>query len=244
MNRLLEILGKAISVDTADLIWHWFNASRLESESDENQHGPLDEILDLIADRKSDMAEVQLRLYLFDNPSCPRGRLLAAAVCLQNNQIENAIHELNSVYTRQPNNTIALYALGHCYERLGHEEQAVEFYQDCLKFKNYLQLPRQRIAAIYFKNGRLEKTTAEYEMLCKEYPDDISTLLILGYLYIAEKKYHTAIETFNKAILIHPDNFDGVYVDFEEMISRGSISDALEYLENLHDQNPERADVL
>ena len=46
---------------------------------------------------------------------------------------EKAIEELNSVYMREPTNTLALYALGNCYERLGREAEAIEFYQDALK---------------------------------------------------------------------------------------------------------------
>ena len=105
---------------------------------------------------------------------------------------------------RQPSNTLALYLLGHCFERLGHQAQAVEFYQDCIKFNSYLQLPAQRLGAIYFKEGRLDETIAQYEPLKEHYPDDISTLVTLGHLYIAADQYAKAVETFNTAILIHP----------------------------------------
>ena len=81
--------------------------------------------------------------------------MAAAALCLRENHLKEAMEELNSVYMRQPSNTLALYVLGHCFERMGHQAQAVEFYQDCLKFKDYLQLPAQRLGAIYFKDGRL-----------------------------------------------------------------------------------------
>ena len=126
---------------------------------------------------------------------------------------------------------MALYALGYCYERLGKESQAIEFYQDCLKFKSYLQLPAQRLAAIYFKNGQLEKTIEQYEILKNEYPDDISTLVTLGHLYIATTRYMQAIETFNTAILIHPDNFHN-QDDIDRLIVDGQFQEALEQLEN------------
>ena len=145
---------------------------------------------------------------------------------------------------RQPNNTMALYALGHCYERLGKESGAVEFYQDCLKFKNYLQLPRQRLAAIYFKNGQLEKTIQEYELLKDEYPDDISTLLTLGHLYIANERYTHAIETFNTAILVHPDNFHTEDDGIEQLIANGQLHEALEQLEDLLEEQFDRADLI
>ncbi|GAJ00964.1 unnamed protein product, partial [marine sediment metagenome] len=154
------------------------------------------------------------------------------------------VEELNSVYMRQPNNTMALYALGHCYERLGNESGAVEFYQDCLKFKNHLQLPRQRLAAVYFKNSQLEKTIQEYELLKDEYPDDILTLVILGHLYIAVAGYAKAIETFNTAILIHPDNFHTQDDQVDQLISDGQLHEALEQIEDVLEQQPDRADLI
>ena len=244
MSRLLEILGRAMTVNTADLIWHWLNSVQLRAANgDSAQYQQLRKVIELMGDIKLDAAEEQLRFYLFENPSCTRGRLAAAAICLHNNQLQKAIEQLNSVYLRQPNNTTALYALGHCYERMGKESQAVEFYQDCLKFKNYLHLPRQRLAAIYFKNAQLEKTIQEYQLLKNEYPDDILTLVLLGHLYIAGARYTEAIETFNTAILMHPDNF---YEDddIEQLIQEGQIHEALEKLENLLTEQPDRADLI
>lgn len=244
MSKLLEIFGRAITVDTADVIWHWLDTVRpRDQEPQSPQYLQLNDIIELMSDRKLDAAEEQLRLYLFDNPSCALGRMAAAAMCLSKNQLQSAIEELNSVYLRQPNNTMALYALGHCYERLGKESEAIEFYQDCLKFKNYLLLPRQRLAAIYFKNRQLEKAIQEYVLLRNEYPDDISALVTLGHLYIANAQYEPAIETFNTAILIHPDNFDAENIQIEQLIANAQLDQALEQVEHLLEEQPDRADL-
>jgi len=245
MSQLLEILGRAITIDTTDLIWHWLNAVKLPGDNSESaQYHQLNKAIELMGDMKLDAAAEQLRLYLFDNPSCTYARLAAAAICLHNHQLHEAIKELNSVYMRHPNNTMALYALGHCYERLGKESQAVEFYQDCLKFKNYLQLPAQRLAAIYFKNGQLEKTIQQYQILKDEYPDDISTLVTLGHLYIAATEYTKATETFNTAILIHPDNSYTQDDSTDLLIADGQLHEALEQLDYLLQAQPVRADLL
>jgi tetratricopeptide (TPR) repeat protein len=248
MSHLLEIFGRAITIDVADLIWHWLKA--VESPKDggsgqSSQTQQLSKIVELMGDIKTvDTAAEQLRFYLFENPSCTHGRLAAAAIYLHNNQISAAVEELNSVYLHQPNNTMALYALGHCYERLGRPAEAVQFYQDCLKFKNYLQLPRQRLAAIYLKNGQTEKTLQEYELLKNEYPDDVSTLVTLGHLYIAVDRYVNAIETFNTAILIHPDNFHTESDQTDNLIADGRLREALLELDELPCELAERPDII
>ncbi len=245
MSRLLEIFGRAIEVGTADLIWHWLNEvkpSRQEGESSGYQQ--LDIVIELMGEMRLGAAQEQLRFYLFEHPCCTYGRLAAAAICLHKNRLHEAIEELNSVYLRQPNNTMALYVLGHCYERLGKESQAVEFYQDCLKFKNYLQLPAQRLAAIYFKNGQLEKAIQLYKLLKEQYPDDISALVTLGYLYMFGASYAEAIATFNTAILIHPDNFLTQDDCLVRLIHNGELHEALERLEDLLGQEPDRVDLI
>lgn len=245
MSTILEIFGRAIQIDTADLIWHWLdqgNVSKQDTGSTQAQQ--FAKIVALMGQMKLDAAESQLRFYLFENPGCIRGRMAAAAMCLHQSRLSEAVEELSSVYMRQPNNTMALYALGHCYERLGKEAQAAEFYQDCLKFRNYLQLPAQRLAAIYLKNGQLDKATQQYELLKEQYPDDIAALVTLGHLYMATARYDSAIETFNTAILIHPDNFTGDNDHIDHLIRDGQLHEALNQLEEALDRQSDRVDLV
>ncbi len=245
MSRLLEILGRAIAIDTADLIWHWLHAVPPQNSETQSTHiQQLDKVIELIGNMKFESAEQQVRFYLFENPGCVRGRMAAAAICFHNNKLEAAIEELNSVYFRQPNNTMALYALGYCHERLGREQEAIEFYQDCLKFKNYLQLPAERLAAIYFKNGRFEKAIQQYELLKTEYPEDLSARVMLGHMYIAAGRYDDASQTFDMAILMHPDNFADQEDDIELLLQQGQADDALERCEELVQTQPHRTDLL
>lgn len=245
MGQLLEILGRGITVDMPGLIWHWLTEHReaqADAEQPENPH--LDHVIDLMGCGKFLEAREQVRVYLFANPACCYGRMAAAALALQDGNLKEAMEELNSVYLRQPSNTLALYLLGHCFERLGHQAQAVEFYQDCIKFNGGLQLPAQRLGAIYFKDGRLDETIAQYEPLKEQYPDDISALVTLGHLYVATGQYSRAIETFNTAILIHPDNFMTHDDSIEEMICSGQLQEALDQIDVQLADEPERVDLI
>ena len=62
MSRLLEIFGRAIAFDTADLIWHWLNTVRLpgnDHQSDRCEY--LRKTIELMSLKKFDAAAEQLR---------------------------------------------------------------------------------------------------------------------------------------------------------------------------------------
>jgi len=245
MSQLLEIIGRAMEYDVSDLIWQWLkDANENESNTDRSTRRLLDEVIRLVDCKKQETAAKKLTEYLAVQPESVHARLAAAALALAENKLEDARSELTEIYHRCAGNVMVLYALGHCCERMGVEAQAIAYYQDCLKFKNYLQLPRQRLAAIYFKNGQLEKTITQYELLRDEYPDDISTLLTLGQLHIAAGNFAAAAEAFSTAILIHPDNFSPDTNEIDLFTDKGELQQALDLVEYMAQDQPERPDLV
>jgi protein O-GlcNAc transferase len=243
MSKLLEILGKGISTNTANLMWHWLNsvaAKRLSRDA----RTEFEAILGLIAEMRFEKADEKLRFYLFEYEKCSLGRMAAAIILMHQDKLEEAMGQLQSVYFREPSNTMALYALGYCHERLGHEAEAVEFYQDCIKFKHYLQLPQQRLAAIYFKRCEYTKAIEHYELITEEYPDDVSSLALLGHLYMAVERQQDAIDTFSRAILIHPDNYlPDKDKEIQHLVECGQVDEAVTQLRDKIEEQPDDAEL-
>ena len=245
MGQLLGILGSGIGVEITDLIWHCLRQSAETLAKTDPAHAQmLDKVVDLADVRKSSLLRRRLDEYRSAHPHCHYTNLAAAVIALADSRVNDAFDLLKSVYSKCPRNVTALYALGHCCERLGREDDAIAFYQDCLKFKNHLQLPRQRLAAIYFKNGQTEKTITEYQQLAAEYPDDLTILLTLAHLYIAISQYKLAADAFSTAILIQPDNFSPENDQIDSFIEAGDLNDALDLIENTLEQYPDRPDLL
>jgi len=169
--------------------------------------------------------------------------MASAALWLHNDDLDQAVSELKLVTSRQPTNTMALYALGHCYEQLKQESEAIAYYQDCLKFKDYLRLPLQRLAAIHLKNGEFAKTIGLYEQLKSVDPDGLSAQLSLGHLYIATEQFDRAIDAFNTAILMHPDSLMFQDVDLEQLLADQEYYDAIDYIGEQLNIYPNRSDL-
>jgi tetratricopeptide (TPR) repeat protein len=237
MSKLLEIFGKGLTVNTAEIVGNWLS-QKLSYEEPSVRIKILSEINSCLANRELDHAENKIQEYLSDFRECILGRMAAVTLCLLQNDPEEAIKQAQSVYLRQPSNTMALYVMGYCSERLGQTAQALEFYQDCIKFKSFLQLPRQRMAAIYLKEGQLERAAKEYEILTSEHPDDITSIILLGYLYLELDKNQQAIDTFNLGILSHPDNFSetGGNEEIQAYIESEMFEEALNLVKSIMDQ--------
>ena len=245
MGQLLSIIGNGIGVEIADLIWHCLRQSAETLAKTDPAHAQmLDKVIDLADARKASLLRHRLDEYRAMHPRSHYVNLASAAIALADSRLNDAFELLKSVYSKCPRNVTALYALGHCCERLGREEDAIAFYQDCLKFKNHLQFPRQRLASIYFRNGQIEKTITEYQRLAAEYPDDLSTLLTLAHLYIAVSQYKLAIDTFSNAILMQPDNFSPENDEIDSLIEAGGLNDALDMIEKALEEYPDRPDLL
>lgn len=236
ISKILEIFGRALNIDTPQIMWHWIDATT--KKDGYFADASMNEILDLVCNLKLHLADEKIQEYKEANPGSVIGEMAEAMLSLKRNKVEQTIEHLNYIYHCQPNNTMALYALGHCYERLGRDDLAVRHYQDCVKFKGYLQLPLQRLGAIYFRNGRLTDAINQYRQLCHEYRDDTESYLILGYLYIANQEYQHAINAFNYAITMHPDNFqnNSEFAEIDELIKNSDVEGATEALKSMFEQ--------
>lgn len=244
MSALFEILGKAVTQSPAELLIQGL-CFHLQQERDHDPaYSSLNRIVDLLVNRRLESAETEVRHLYYAETIPTAGYLAGAALALLQDDVHQALEDLRAVYRRQPSHTLALYALGCCHERMGEEDEAIKYYQDCLKFKNSLSLPAQRLAALYLKQNRLEDALMQYELLCDTMSThEISPLLIRGYLQLALGQSREAVDTFSRAIVCHPDNVLSEDHDLSRFLREGQYDEALAYVDSLLDLHPGRVDL-
>lgn len=237
MNQVLQVFGRGVSLDVADMITQWLENGQIAT--DERCIEPeLRQCINLLIEKQFSRLEEPLRLYLFSNPKCVYGHMVNAAWHLYQGDVALALEAFKQTYQLQPANTLAAYSLGHCCERLSLDEEAAQYYQDCLKYSQHLELPLQRLAAIYAKQGRFESAAEQYTLLQRLLPDDLAVQNTLGYLSIAACRYQDAEEVFNTAILMVPDSTSLDDPDLHQMIAEQDYTEAVDYLDEKLDETP------
>jgi len=244
MSRLLEILGRAITQDLTELLCDFSSIGPCNCGAEHGRLGEFHKTIRLVKDIKPQAAADEIRRFLLENPSCIYGRLAAASIFLATNRLQEAVEQLQEIYKHRCSNLSVLYSLGHCCERLGRQAEAAGYYQDCLKFKDYLLMPRQRLAAIYLRNCQVEKAVEQYELLRNEYPGDAMLLLTLGHLHIATQNGPAATGAFDASILMHPDNCITGDDEITRLIRKGEITKAIQTIDRFLKTWPESPDLL
>ncbi|MDH7598815.1 MAG: tetratricopeptide repeat protein [Sedimentisphaerales bacterium] len=222
-GSLISVLGRGIDIHPVDLLAHWLERHMPQAEQ---ARRILAQIRSGALLTGPDMTWLQGQVqqgtwYL----------VAQAAAELLEDLLSRAIIHLEQVRQTQPNNTTALYVLGICRERLGHEAQAIACYQDCLKVSPNLELPLQRLAAIAFKDLQLEQAIAYYQQLKQAQPESMQIGLLLGQMEIAAGLYTPAAKTLEHAILMNPGAFAWHDPDIELLIEDGQYRDALARLD-------------
>lgn len=244
MSALFEILGMGVVFDPAELLLQGLDQSRQQGGEGGDFDSQLNATVDLLLARRFESAEENLRSYYFSDTISVTGYLVGAALALFRNDVRQALEDLQVVYRRRPNHTLALYCLGCCHERLRQEDEAIAFYQDCLKFKHSLQLPAQRLAALYLKQGRFEQAMKPCQWLREESPDDMTPMLALGHLHLAMGQSREAIDAFSRAIVSYPDSLAYQDHELDRLIQENEFEEALAHVDGILDLYPGRADLL
>lgn len=244
MSYILEMLGRG-------LISH-LSGAFMDSLGMRDAHD-IDELRDAIKDDPEDLA-LQVRLggqfLRTDDPLEARevfirilakdrdhlvARLGLACAFDELGQIEIALEQLRIAQKVDPANPAILFCLGYCHERLGHEDQAVDYYQDSLNICPTLRNAHERLAAIGLKNDDVDLAIHHYASLCELDPHQADLHLTLANLFVRAGDYENAIERYEHALTLEPENWTAHQDTVTAYEEAGLIREAIEHLHKMID---------
>ncbi len=121
---------------------------------------------------------------------------------------EEALEHLLRAQGIVPDVPALIFAIGCCRERLGQTGKAKQCYERTLEQCPYLRNARERLAAIHVREDDIPAAVAQYEQLCMDEPDDVSTHIALANLYFRNNNVDEAVHRFRLALTIDPDNWE------------------------------------
>ncbi|MBN1765560.1 MAG: tetratricopeptide repeat protein [Sedimentisphaerales bacterium] len=181
----------------------------------------------------NDRAQHTFSELLKKHPDYLEAYLAWAAMHAADGELEEALELLKKAALSSTKDSRILYALGHCYERMGKLEEALNFYHESSNCTNYFPKARQRLAAIYYLEGDYEETILQCQKLQKDHPEEVWNYLVLGYLYLQIGQYNKAEESFERALTIEPDNFELHDDQVEALAQAGQIQEAIIRMEEI-----------
>jgi len=102
---------------------------------------------------------------------------------------------------------------------------------------------RERLAAIGVLTGELDEAIEQYQSLRDIEPREICYRSALAHLYLRSRRHDEAVDEFETAIALEPDNWALVDDDVEAMVAEGRIREAVERLHWLISQQGPFADL-
>ncbi|MEE8169412.1 MAG: tetratricopeptide repeat protein [Phycisphaerae bacterium] len=151
---------------------------------------------------------------------------------------EDAIGALQQARPRDAANPAIPFCLGYCHELLRHPEDAVRCYQEALELCPGLKNAHERLAAIYLARDELKPAIMHYQRLAEWEPRQAEYFLALGHLMLRGGRFEEAVERFEHALALEPDN----WAAHDDMVSAyeqaGQYDEAIDHLQEMIEREP------
>lgn len=175
------------------------------------------------------------------SPDDASAHLLRARVRLARAKPEQAVEDIDQVFTTRPATADALLLRALAYQQLGKLERALTDVDEALDMQGDF-IPALRVRAVLLaSSGKIDEALADLEKVRVQDPKDVETLLQLAALYRGKKHATKAIEHYNEALAIDPQNWVVLHSRGDALLSISKQAEALADYEaavKQHDESP------
>jgi tetratricopeptide (TPR) repeat protein len=252
VSYLLELLGRGADTDLEDLLARYYWSPQPQSVEE----------LQRMCDDRPDRLETRFQLALAylrgsqtseaidhltdvcrQKPDHLAARLALASACLETGETHQALEHLDIAHQNHPGEVPILFALGFCHEKLGDRSVAADYYRDAVKGDGSFLVARERLAAVVVALGDLDEAICQYVALRDARPELAWVRCALAHLYYRMGQYDLAVDEFETAIAMEPENWALMDDEVEALISQGQLREAIERLHALLDEQGDLADL-
>ncbi|MFW6065427.1 MAG: DUF6584 family protein [Planctomycetota bacterium] len=252
MSYLLELLGRGADTDLEDLLarYYWSPQPQSTEELQQVCEDRPDQVearfqLGLAYLRGSQPAEAisHLREVCRRKPDHLAGRLAVASAYLEEGDADKAVENLQIAHQNHPGEPPILFALGFCHEKRQDLKQAADYYRHAIRQDGGFLVARERLAAVAVILKDTDEAIRQYLALREARPEKAWVRCALAHLYYRGGQYDLAVDEFETAIALEPENWALMDDEVESLVSQGQLREAIERLHVLIDEQPNQADL-
>jgi len=126
-------------------------------------------------------------------------------------EFKDALKYFKEATEKSPNDTVAWYGLGSCYDGLDQPEQAIEAFKRVIRIDPKNAVSHFNIARYYRKLGRYEKAIEAYYHAIEADPDHAPSYYELGMVYGKLEEFKNGEKAFEQVLRINPDHAPAHY---------------------------------
>jgi len=252
VSYLLELLGKGLNNDLGDVLDRWFwspqtqSLQQLRDSCDEHPDWPdLQFKLGLAYLRAMQLDEAirHLEKACRRKPDYLAARLALASAYEENSDPARALDQLKIANQTHSGEVPILFAIGFCLEKLSRPGDAAEYYRDAIAREPSFMAARERLAALAVFLGDLDEAIDQYQAIRETEPQKCWVHTALAHLYYRAGNYAQAVEAFETAIAMEPENWALLDDQVEALVAEGRIREAIERLHSLIEAQGSFADL-
>ncbi len=242
MSGLLELLGKGLSGDLGDTLGRYYRTAGLagitEIKRQAVEHPEYPDLqcqlgLAYLHAARPDDAVRHLALACEGKSGYLPAHVALASALADVGRPEEAIEQLKVADEANPGEAPVLFCMGYLLEKLHRPSDAARLYRQVLDIDGDFTTARFRLAAIALFTDDLAEAIEQYEQLVHEDPGDIGLRITLGQLHYRDGCYARAIDVFQSAIAMEPENWALADDYVEALVADGRTQEAIERLEEM-----------
>lgn len=252
MSHMLELLGRGLQNELGDMLdrFYWSPSSKsieqLRAECDENPDWPDIQFqlgLAYLRSMQIEPAIEHLSHACRYKPDYLAARLALASALEENSEVAKSLEQLEIANQIQSGEPVILFGIGFCNEKIGRPEKAAEYYRDTIAGDSSFMPARERLAAVDVLTGNINEAIEQYLEMREARPEETWIHTALAHLYHRNEQYDMAVDEFQTAIAMEPENWSLVDDEVEALVADGLLREAIERLHELLEIQGEFADL-
>ena len=159
-------------------------------------------------------------------------------------EFKDALDYYKEATKKSPDDTIAWYGLGSCYDGLDKPEEAIAAYKQAVEIDPENADAHYNLGRYYRKLGRYEDAIEAYDQAIEADPDHAAAYFDLGMLYGKLEEFENGERSFNQVLRINPDHAPTLHYMGLIYNGMGRYDDAAESCKKALKINPDSAPTL